>query len=425
MFAVMARGCASPVRVAHPQSLTLFRLSTLLVWLIGGLAAAASEPDRALPAPIPAKLRELVDQQQISGGVVVVGRRNGIISYDAVGLRDIDAKLPMTKDTLFRIASMTKPVTAIGVMILVDEGKLSIEDPVERHLPEFRGQMLVAARNDDTLVLKKPARPITVRDLLTHTSGVPLKYPEGVGSLRKTRGLTLAEAVMAISQRPLEFEPGSKWEYCSPGIDTLGRIIEVASGLPYDRFVQQRIFAPLDMIDTTFFPNQQQRSRLAAVYQRRDGQLQAVPSGDSGPSTGSRYPSPAGGLYSTGADLARLYRMMLHGGQLDGKRILSEASVKAMTSLQTGDLVTRSPPGALGFGLGWFVVRRPEGWIEMFSPGAFGHGGALNTQAWIDPQQDLFSILLIHRPDLSDSQAEAIRGAVQALALAAVKGSPQ
>jgi CubicO group peptidase (beta-lactamase class C family) len=386
--------------------------------------ATAAEGDRAPQGPTAEKMHEFIDQQRFSGGVVVVGRRHGVLSCDAVGLRDINAKLPMTKDTVFRIASMTKPITAIGVMILVDQQKLAIEDPVEKHLPEFRGQMLAADRSDDAVVLKKPARPITVRDLLTHTSGLPAKFPAGLTKTARKRSLTLAEAIMAVSQRPLDFEPGSKWEYCSPGIDTLGRLIEVLSGQPYDTFLQQRVFAPLGMTDTTFYPNEEQRSRLAVAYQRKDGKLSVPPGKPSRPPEVVRYPSPAGGLYSTGPDLARLSRMMLLRGQLDGRRILSEQSVQAMTSLQTGDRDAGATPG-VGAGLGWVVVRQPLGWTEMFSPGAAGHGGAFGTQFWIDPQQDLFVILMINRADISNTETMAIRGAVQALAVAEVKNRRQ
>src|SRR5262249_39625753 len=154
-------------------------------------------------------------------------------SHEAVGYQDLEAKRPMPKDALFRIASMTKPVTAIGIMMLVEEGKLAVEDPVEKHLPEFRGQMLVAGRSKDAEMLTKPSRPITVRDLLTHTSGLPGGPPPGLADLYLKRTHTLAEGVIAFSQRPLGFEPGAKWEYCNAGIDTLGRIIEVLSGDSY------------------------------------------------------------------------------------------------------------------------------------------------------------------------------------------------
>jgi CubicO group peptidase (beta-lactamase class C family) len=398
----------------------------VLIALAGGVAAAAAESGGSAAQEITAaqgiaaKMQEFIEQQRFSGGVVVVGRREGIFSQDLVGLRDIDAKLPMTNDTLFRIASMTKPITAIGVMILVDEGKLTVEDPVENYLPEFRGQMLVADRSGDTVVLKKPARPITVRDLLTHTSGVPAKFPEGVLEAGRQRSLTLAEAVTALSQRPLDFQPGTKWEYCSPGIDTLGRIVEVVSGQPFDTFLEQRIFTPLRMNDTTFYPREEQRGRTAVAYLREDGKLHAPQNSPSRSPAVVRYPAPAGGLYSSAPDMTRLCRMMVNGGELDGQRILSPASVRAMTSVQT-DVVPGGKTEGLSAGLGWVVVRQPLGWTAMLSPGAYGHGGALGTQFWIDPQQGMFVILMFNRGNGSDAEILAIRGAVQAAAVAAVK----
>jgi CubicO group peptidase (beta-lactamase class C family) len=155
---------------------------------------------------------------------------------------------------MFRIASMTKPITAVGIFLLVEEGRLSVDDPVEKYLPEFRGQMLVVETKPDLVTLKKPARPIRVRDLLTHTSGLP-DYPPGLSDLYTRRHHTLAEATMAMSQRPLNFEPGTRWSYCNSGIDTLGRLIEVVSGRSYEEFLTQRIFEPLGMKDTTFRPN--------------------------------------------------------------------------------------------------------------------------------------------------------------------------
>ncbi|HEY1379051.1 MAG TPA: serine hydrolase domain-containing protein, partial [Gemmataceae bacterium] len=194
------------------------------------------------------RMQAFVDQGEIAGAVTVVGRRDGILSIEAVGYQDLAAHRPMPKDALFKIASMTKPITAIGIMMLADDGKLSVEDAVEKHLPEFRGQMLVAGRDKDagTVTLKKPARPITVRDLLTHTSGLP-GWPPGLADVYTKRNRSLAEGVLAISQRPLEFEPGSKWAYCNQGIDTLGRIIEVVSGQSYEDFLRTRLFEPLGM----------------------------------------------------------------------------------------------------------------------------------------------------------------------------------
>ena len=367
-------------------------------------------------------MQQFVDQGELAGAVAVVGRHDRILSYEAVGVRNLDTRHPMTKDTLFRIASMTKPVTAIGIMMLVDEGRLSIDDEVEKHLPEFRGQMLVADRTNDSVTLKKPARKITIRDLLTHTSGLPgLHGIPGLADLYAKRDRTLAQAVMAISQRPLEFEPGSRWAYCNLGIDTLGRVIEVVSGQSYESFLQKRMFEPLGMVDTTFYPSWQQRDRTATIYDFKDGRLVAQADQRICPGENVCYPLPAGGLYSTGADLAKLYQTMLCHGAYGGRQLLTEESVQAMTSLQTGELVAGFVPG-MGFGLGWGVVREPAGVTEMLSPGAFGHGGAFATQGWIDPKQDLFVILLIQRLGLQpNGDASVMRRALQEAAVAMIK----
>jgi CubicO group peptidase (beta-lactamase class C family) len=313
---------------------------------------------------------------------------------------------------------MTKPITAMGIMILVDDGKLSVEDPVEKHLPEFRGQMVVVSRDKDQVVLKKPSRPITIRDLLTHTSGVTAQLPEGLGDLYRKRDRTLAEGVIAFSQRPLDFEPGTRWAYCNPGIDTLGRIIEVASGMPYEDFLHKRIFEPLGMRDTTFYPTAEQLKWAAAIYDKKDGKLIPATNPIIGLVPKARYPIPAGGLWSTPLDLAKLCQAMLRKGVADKARILSEKSVAEMTRLQTGDLKTGFTAG-MGFGYGWAVVVKPEGVTSMLSPGTFGHGGAFGTQYWIDPHKDLYIILLFQRVGLKNADASKMRQEVQELAVQA------
>jgi CubicO group peptidase (beta-lactamase class C family) len=366
------------------------------------------------------RMHGFVDRQEIAGAVTLVGRKDGVIHCEAVGSLDREKKRPMAKDALFKVASMTKPITALGIMILADEGKLSVNDPVEKHLPEFRGQMMVDKRTRDAVTLKKPKRPITLRDLLTHTSGLP-GLPPGLEDLYRKRQHTLAEAVMAFSQRPLNFEPGSKWEYSNPGIDTLGRVIEVASGQSYEDFLKQRVFDPLGMADTTFYPTAAQRERLAVTYERtKDGKLAPATRPIIEAPPGSKYPLPAGGLYSTAPDLAKLYRMMLGKGALGEKRIVSEKSVAEMTKLQTGELKTGFVDG-MGFGYGWGVVREPEGVTGMLSPGSYGHGGAFGTQAWLDPDRDLFMVLLIQRAGLANADASDMRKALQEAAVAAVR----
>jgi len=383
----------------------------------------AAEFDAGKLAAIRGRMQKFVDQpgpSQLAGLVTVVGTSQGIVEQEAIGFQNIEDKQPMQKDSLFRIASMTKPITAIGIMILQAEGKLSVEDPVEKYLPEFTGQMLIDRREGDTLVLKKPPRPITLRDLLTHTSGLPGGFPPGLEDLYFKRNYSLAEATMIQSQRPLEFPPGSKWAYSNAGIDTLGRIIEVTSGRSYEDFLSERVFKPLGMTDTTCYPSYEQRKRLAGLYEIKDGKLSYVGYQLIGPGDGSRHPIPAGGLYSTAADLAKLYAMMLRGGKAGGKQILSAAAVKQMTSLQTGELDCGFTPG-MGYGFGWAVVQKPQGVHEMLSPGTFGHGGAFGTQVWIDPKRDFFVILLVQRVAMPNGDASSPRRELQLAAVEAIK----
>jgi CubicO group peptidase (beta-lactamase class C family) len=382
--------------------------------------ARADDPDPAKLAKIRTRMQKFVDDKDIVGAVTVVGGKDGVVSLEAVGSLDLKDNQPMPKDALFRIASMTKPITAIGIMMLVDEGKLSIDDPVEKHLSEFKGQMLVSERTPEAVSLKKSPRPITLRDLLTHTSGLPGRMPDGLSDLYTKRNHTLAEGVMAFSQRPLDFEPGSKWSYCNPGIDTLGRVIEVVSGQPYEDFLKNRIFEPLGMKDTTFYPTKDQLLRAHPIYNKKEGKLTTTESPVMGPPTGAKYPIPAGGLYSTGADLAKLYQLMLNDGTRGQLRFLSSQSVAEMTKVQTGELKAGFTDG-MGWGLGWGVVRTPKGVTEMLSSGAFGHGGAYGTQVWIDPKQNVFVVLLIQRSDLGNSDDSMIRKEFQAAAVEALK----
>jgi CubicO group peptidase (beta-lactamase class C family) len=264
--------------------------------------------------------------------------------------------------------------------------------------------------------------------LLTHRSGLPAGYPAGLSDLYTKRNRTLAESTLVISQRPLEFEPGSKWQYCNPGIDTLGRVIEVVSGQPYEQFLKIRLFDRLEMTDTTFFPSadffpsSDQMKRVATLYGKtKDGPLTPATNPLIDLKDGAKHPIPAGGLYSTGGDLATLYRMMLRRGAWQGRRILSEAAVAEMTKVQTGDLPNVGFVPGSAWGLGWSIVKEPQGVTAMLSPGTYGHGGAFGTQAWVDPTRDLFVVLLIQRTGLANSDASPMRKAVQEAAVRLVK----
>jgi CubicO group peptidase (beta-lactamase class C family) len=386
-------------------------------WAMAQLTAAEFDQDK-LDLLRPA-MQKYVDDKTVAGATVAVGSREGIVVAEAVGSLNLEQKLAMPVDAMFRIASMTKPITAIAIMMLVDDGKLSVDDPVEKHLTEFKGQLIFDSKEGDKITLRKPTRPIRIRDLLTHTSGLPGGFPEGITDLYFRRHLTLGEAVAISSQRPLEFEPGLKWSYCNAGIDTLGRIVEVVSGVSFEEFLEQRIFFPLGMFDTTFYPNDEQLQRLAALYELKEGELRATGFQLIGPTKTAKHPIPAGGLFSTLHDLGHLYRMMLTRGAIGELRLLSNKGVEEMTRIQIGDLPGGFTPG-VSMGFGWQVTRKPEGVHSMMSAGTFGHGGAFGTQAWIDPVQDFFVILLMQRSGIPNADASEMRRDLQQVAVDAL-----
>ena len=354
-------------------------------------------------AEIARRMQGFVDDQQVSGAVTLVARQGRIVHLEAVGQADLEAGRPMQKDTLFAVASMTKPITATAVMILADEGKLSIDDPVSKHIPAFREAKLEGGQ--------RPAREVTIRDVLTHTSGL--------GGSQQTEA-TLRETVEALAVRPLNFEPGTKWQY-SPGLSVAGRIVEEVSGQAFEDFLAERIFRPLGMQDTTFRPTPGQQERLARLYERNsDSQTLKPATHWLVDLEGERAPNPSGGLFSTAADLSRFYQMILNGGELDGRRIVSQEAVDSMTRVRTGELQTGFTPGN-GWGLGWCVVREPQGVTRMLSPGTFGHGGAFGTQGWVDPERELILVLLVQRTNLGNSDGSPLRETFQELALQAAR----
>ncbi len=392
------------------------RLTSILI-LLGGLAirANAADLDKAKLATIKPAMQGFVDRGQMAGAVTLVARHDQVASLEAVGYADVENKVPMRPDTIFRIASMTKPVTAVALMILVDEGKLAVADPVEKYIPEMGG-LQVKARDGS---LAKPSRPITLRDLLTHTSGMA-GMSAGTPDLYAKRDRTLAEVMPLFAKDPLQFEPGARWSYSSMGIDTLGRIIEIASGKTYEAFVKERILDPLGMSDTSFYPTEEQRQRMAKTYNMTNGKLVLANRDFLGVQPGVKYPIPAGGLCSTAADMTKFYQMMLQHGAVGGKKIVSPEGVRAMTQVQTGELAAAFTPG-MGFGLGWGVVRKPEGVTAMLSPGTFGHGGAFGTEGWIDPERDLIMVLMIQLGGNNGGDASPMRRDLQKIAVSSLE----
>lgn len=384
-------------------------------------AKAGMDPERL--ARIPVRMKAYVEKGTIAGAVTLVARHGVVADLEAVGYQDLESKKPMRTDSIFQIMSMTKPLTAVALMMLVEEGKVVISDPVEKYLPEFRGLWLnQSGATDKERIQVRPSRRITLRDLLTHTSGMVSDPPSGADGLLSRMHLSLAEAVALYSQQPLEFEPGTRWQYSNPGIATLGRIVEVVSGLPYEKFLEERIFQPLGMKDSFIFPPADKTSRMAMVYNLEEGKLKRadknILAGDPAAfRKGARYPGPEYGVCTTAADLFSFYQMMLNNGSYNGKRLLSRAGVEAMTTLQTGAIDPAGHSPGKGYGLAWTVVKDPLGVLQYQSLGTFGHGGAFGTEGWIDAKKDLIGIFLIQRDSGGDGE-EA--NAFKAMAAAAI-----
>lgn len=321
-----------------------------------------------------AALQPFVDSHTLAGAVVLVGTKDKLLDVEAVGYADIAAQKPMQTDCLFWIASQSKPITAAAVLMLVDEGKVKLDDPVEKYLPEFQGQMVIAERDTNHILLKKPKHPITVRNVLSHASGLPFASPIE----RPTLDLyPLETRVRSYAMLPLDFEPESKNQYANAGINTAGRIVEVVSGMPFEKFLEERLFKPLGMKDTTFWPSGRELRRLAKSYKPANGGLEECPIGQlkyplDDP---QRQPMPAGGLFSTAADLLRFYQMLANNGTLDGKQILSEQAVREMETPQPGN-----PHYGLGIGTDGNHV---------------GHGGAYSTNSSFEKRTGLITIFLV------------------------------
>lgn len=355
-------------------------------------------------ARIPERMKSFVERGRAAGMVTLIAHRGKVVQLSAIGVQDLESNSPMKEDTIFQIASMTKPITCVAVMMLAEEGLLAITDPVEKFLPAFATvQIREKKEGEDLEEVRKPKRKITIRDLMTHTSGMSSGYPDGFKDLFEKRNRTLVDAVDAFPTRFLDFEPGARWSYSNMGIATLGRIIEVVSGKSYEAFLEERIFKPLGMNDSHFFVPEAKRSRIATIY-KLDGDKLSKAEVDLY-RVGAKYAAPEAGLYSTAPDLFRFYQMMLNGGTLDGKRLLSKATVELMTQVHTGELKTGFSPG-MGYGLGWSVVRNMEGMFRLNSIGAYGHGGLWKTYGFIDPRKELIGIILMQRLDSEGDMAD-------------------
>jgi CubicO group peptidase (beta-lactamase class C family) len=376
---------------------TLLLVSAMCMAQAGQTDIQSKSPIATRDRDMAAVLQPFIDRHELAGAVVLVASKDKVLSLDAVGFADIAAHKQMQPDALFWIASMSKPITATAVMMLVDEGKIRLDDPVEKYLPEFKGQMLVVEQDDAHTLLKKPSHPITIREILSHTSGLAFSSRvEYKADVFKIDMYPLREAVISYAFTPLNLEPGTKWVYSNAGINTAGRIIEVVSGMPYEHFMAKRLFEPLGMKDTTFWPAESQMKRLAKSYEPNTAktELHEIPISQlTYPLTDrNRGPSPAGGLFSTATDISNFCRMILNGGVYDGKRYVSEKSVQLMTSTQT---LLDKDKGENGYGLGWYTSQKAADGNNVAIPALCGHGGAYYTNMQLDPQHKLITVYMV------------------------------
>jgi CubicO group peptidase (beta-lactamase class C family) len=392
------------------RSLGLLVLLTL-PWVA---AAQTARPEQlGLSSQRLAHVGELVERHieagDIAGAVTLIAKDGRIAHVGAHGLKDIASKTPMTEDSIFRIASMSKPVGAVAVLMLIEEGKIRLRDPVSRYIPSYRDMQVgvpqprragfgfgggPAPAGPPEYYTVPADRDVTILDLLTHTSGVMSGQignaaGQAASQRRHAEGVAWTEA---LGGEPLDFQPGTRWAYSAlAGFDVLSRIVEIVSGQTFDQFLRERIFEPLGMRDTSFWPTAQQRERLASTYIARNGEL--VPRDNPDSMSGERYFSAAGGLMTTARDYAQFGMMLANGGELNGRRLLSPRSVEMMGSVFIPDTLPGRPPGE-GYGLGVRVVTDAAARGTWLTEGSFGWSGFYGTHFWVDPERNVVGVIL-------------------------------
>ena len=358
---------------------------------------------------ITAAVDQSIKDQQIAGAVTIIVRHGKVAWLKSQGMLDREAAKPMPEDAMFRICSMTKPITTVAVMMLYEEGKFELEDPISKYLPEFKSpKVLVKSASGGSPYTIPATREITIRDLLRHTSGLTYNWNQDLGKMYDDANVatgimqydgTIADSVKRLAAQPLLFNPGERWEY-SLGVDVLGRLVEVVSGMPLDEFLRKRVFEPIGMKDTYFYPPQEKLARLAAAYGIFDGKMTRFPDKpvvDGLLTYSADYPyngpkklfSGGGGLVSTAADYAQFCQMILDNGTIHGKRLLSRKTVELMTHDQLGKIAPEQ-----GFGLGFGIDGTKAPLDELGTPGEFGWGGFFYTTFTIDPKEQMIVIFM-------------------------------
>ncbi|TCO78290.1 serine hydrolase domain-containing protein [Chromatocurvus halotolerans] len=418
------------------QRLTCATGLTVLLWLVLGNASAQPLP-QGQPDSLgfsEERLQRLTDHLQravddgiMVGGEALIARRGEIAYRQTFGMRDREADMPATTDTLYRIYSMTKPVTSVAMMMLYEEGRFQLNDPLAQYLPEFAGLKVLAAQADNgDATLREPARAPTIRDLLRHTAGLTYGVFGNTPVDKAYRETELLQSpdletfTRRLASLPLLYDPGERWHY-SVAVDLQGRLVEVLSGSAFDTFLRERIFEPLGMHDTAFVLSSTQASRLAQLYSPEGTEISwndpwklsrsqtlevADPRLSEAFIEGGYFASGGGGLVSSTSDYLRFSQMLLNGGELDGTRLLSPRTVEHMRRNHVAGLDTEGLTSAGGFGLGVAVTLDPGISGEIGSPGSYGWGGAAGTRFWIDPEEEIIAIFMTqsvpHQTQLGD-----------------------
>ncbi|MFT7128898.1 MAG: CubicO group peptidase (beta-lactamase class C family) [Gammaproteobacteria bacterium] len=391
-------------------------------------------------ARIPDYFQAYLDRKKVSGMSFLIARGGRIAYQHCMGVQDFDTNSPIKPDTIFRIYSMSKPITSVALMMLYEEGKFRLDHEVSRYIPEFAQLKVYDQGGIDDFTTKPLERPMIVRDLLTHTSGltygfmfqntVDRLYRKGPISDARSSKMTLEEYCIELAKMPLVFSPGTSWNY-SVSTDVCGRLVEVMSGMSLDEFFKKRIFEPLNMTDTSFDIPADKVDRFASCYARdpktKEAQLQD--SGSNSSYFGEKsFFSGGGGLISTIGDYYKFCQMLLNGGELDGKRLLSPTTIDFMTTNHLPENKTMSDMGdslfsenrmdGSGFGLGFSVILNPVEVMAVGSTGSYSWGGAASTYFWIDPSEDLLAIFMTQ---LMPSDAYPMRAQLQQLTYAAIE----
>lgn len=351
---------------------------------------------------IHAHMESQVDQNKFAGILSVIARRGKLAFTDCVGMMDPASGKPLQFDTIFRIASMTKPITSVAAMILYEEGRFQLRDPVSAFIPEFKGMQVLKKVTEQGMELVPAEREMTIRDLLTHTSGLsggfdPQNHPIDAlylkGNVRDADG-NLKDMIVKLGKLPLANHPGREWRY-SLSTTVLGYLVETISGMPFDVFLQKRIFEPLGMTDTGFYVPLEKQSRLAAMHGPMDKFTEAWVGRYLKPVT---FFSGEGGLVSTAPDYVRFSQMLLNRGELEGARLLSRKTIELMTTNHLAPELLpyrlRAPMYGLGFGLGFSIVMDVGQYANPGSVGTYGWGGWFNTRFWVDPREELIGLLM-------------------------------